>query len=114
MKYRDLLLSSLLAVVMSLSVSAFAQTDKQQPPAPAQGQTTQSTSDQTQPQQPANGQPQAQQPASDQTQAQPADQEPDQTADKDKDKDSKDKKKSKQSQAGRNGLVFHGKRDSPG
>ena len=92
MKYRDLLLSSLLAVAMSLSASAFAQTDKQQTPAPAQGQ-TQPTSDQTQPQQPATGE---QQPASDQTQAQPAStqQEPDQTADNEKDsKDSKDKKK---------------------
>jgi len=104
MKYRDLLLSSLLAVAMSLSASAVAQTDKQQTPAPAQGQ-TQPTSDQTQPRQPASGQTQtqqpasdqtqAQQPASDQTQAQPADQEPDQTANNDKDSKDKDKKKSK-------------------
>jgi predicted Zn-dependent protease len=62
MKYKALLLSSILAAGLSLSLSAFGQDDKQKQTPPSQSQT-----------QPANDQSQTQsQPAADQNQTQPA------------------------------------------
>ena len=82
MKFRALLLASIMGL-LSLS-AAVAQDDKQQNPPPAQ----------TQAQQPAT-QPQAQQPASDQTQPAAQDQTAADQSDQDQAKDSKDKDKDK-------------------
>ncbi len=101
MKIRALLLSSILALT-SLSISAFAQDDKQKAQPSDQAPQTQASQPQaSQPQ--ASDQSSKQQPGGDQTQAPPttatsADDQSsssDQDSDKDKDKDKKDKKEKK-------------------
>jgi len=101
MKIRALLLSSILALT-TLSISAFAQDDKQKAQPSDQAPQTQASQPQaSQPQ--ASDQSSKQQPGGDQTQAPPAtatsadDQSSssDQDSDKDKDKDKKDKKEKK-------------------
>ena len=104
MKFRSILLSSILVAGISLSASAFGQDDKQKPQTP---------SSQTQPadqnQAPATDQSQSQgevKPAptdQSQTQAQPATDQDQPATDQDSDKDKKDKKKDKDSKAKHDG-----------
>jgi predicted Zn-dependent protease len=104
MKFRSILLSSILVAGISLSASAFGQDDKQKPQTP---------SSQTQPadqnQVPATDQSQSQgqvQPAptdQSQTQAQPATDQDQPATDQGSDKDKKDKKKDKDSKAKHDG-----------
>jgi predicted Zn-dependent protease len=104
MKFRSILLSSILVAGISLSASAFGQDDKQKPQTP---------SSQTQPadqnQAPATDQSQSQgqvQPAptdQSQTQAQPATDQDQPATDQGSDKDKKDKKKDKDSKAKHDG-----------
>ncbi len=103
MRFRALLLSSILVAGVSLSASAFAQDDKQKPQTPSQtpsasGQTTtaQPTADQKPVQQPAD---QNQTTAADQDQSQPATDQ----AKSDKDKKSDKKKKDKEGKAKHSG-----------
>jgi predicted Zn-dependent protease len=110
MKFRALLLSSILAVGVSLSASALAADDQQTTQTPASGTQPATTTTQTQPAadqsqvQPATGQPQPAQtqPAADQDQIQPA---ADQDQPADKDKKDADKAKSK------GGKAKHGGKD---
>jgi predicted Zn-dependent protease len=102
MKFRFILLSSILVAGMSLSASAFGQDDKPKPQTPDnQTQPADQSQGQVQPATPEQNQ--AGQNQADQSQAQPAADQDQPATDQNTDKDKKDKKKDKESKAKHDG-----------